>query len=1136
MQNTLRPDQSRSVRSGNNRPTIGFLTPHIGGDGLGANVWSGVLKAAQQYDANLICFVGGELRSHHEYQDQANVLYELAKSSNIDGLILWGSTLRNFIGSEAFQAFCSRFSPIPLVELDDIPKTVTESHGYRGMRLAILHLLDTHQCHRVAFIPGAEGNNETHYRYQAYLDVLHTHNIPFDPKLVAPADYWDEASGRQAVRLLLDQRRVTFDAIAAANDRLAIGAIEVLQEWGIRVPYDVAVVGFDNNPDGQYITPPLTTVPYPTNAMGQHAVKTLLRMLNKEHVEEEPGIQASLVIRQSCGCANPAVAEAGIEAAAHPGTSDEIQSIMAHKAVMLAEMSRCLSDVSLQEWVAQVLEAFLMELSQLSSPVFLSTLDDILGRVTAINGDVAGWQNVISILRQQALSMLDAAACFRVENLLGQARVMIGEVARRHKGFRQLHSKQQMNRLHKIGAQLISTFDVQKLLETLEYELPGLHIPACYLALYERPEAPTEWARLIMAYNERGRIELPPDGFRFLSNDVLPEKFLPGTRRYTMVVESLYHHQDQLGFVVFEAGPVDGSVYAALRDLLSSALQGALLVQQVQTRSAELVRTNAELARKQYILDAFMENVPDAIFFKDRESRIIRTNQAHAHRMGLSDPSEALGKTDFDFFSEAEAQLRYTQEQEIIQSGQPLIGTEEHRRREGRDSWSLATKMPLRDEHGSIIGTFGISRDITVLKEAQSSLERAYDEIMTLNNQLREENLRYYLKASLLSTPFETSLTGIRTMVKETWTAPWLSIVLCKLLFPGNPHDPTIPCSREKIVASLRQQYETYIQTHALAGMFHQLTDCEAVLILNVEEPSQIYPLCAFLESQSASLVQDCGAALVIGIGKEVAELDDLHDSYDIAQQALFARRHVVNTQILTPADAEQGNQEALLFWFPREQESQLIAAMTVGHEANVVTCLRRIFQKNTLEEARYQKSIAVYERCLRILGKILAQHPLPNTILQDDTLLQIFRANTPETLPELQTRLLGIFRQMAGHYHQFHQQRADALLQKLLRYLEQHYADTTLSLTSLAEVFQLTPSYISEYFKERTGLKYVEYLATLRITRAKELLLSAPEMKIADICSRVGFMNAETFIRTFKRLEGISPGKFRKQTISLAT
>ncbi|GAK50763.1 PAS/PAC sensor hybrid histidine kinase [Candidatus Moduliflexus flocculans] len=1120
-----------SNRARNRRPTIGFLTPHIAGDGLGANVWNGVMNAAKEYDVNIICFIGGELRSHQEFQDQANVLYELANSGNVDGLILWGSTLRNFIGPEAFETFCARFGRLPFVELDGIPKSVAESHGYQGMYLAVLHLLETHKCRRVAFIPGASGNTETHYRYQAYVDALQAHNIPLDPRLVAPPDYWDEASGRQAVRILLDQRRVTFEAIAAANDRLAIGAIETLQEWGIRVPYDVAVVGFDNNPDGQYITPPLTTVPYPTDAMGLRAVKTLLRKIKAEAREAESNIQPSLVIRQSCGCVNPSVTRAGLEVVSHPPIPGGLQGIMAQKETLLTEMLRSLNNASLQEWVAQVVEAFLLELCQPSPPIFLSTLDDILGRVISMNGDVADWQNVISALRQQTLGFLaDEEARVRAENLFGQARVLIGEVVRRYKGFRNLRAKQQMNTLRKITAKLISAFDVQELVATIASELPYLNIPSCYLTLYERPEAPMEWGRLLMAY-QNGQVELLPDGVRFPASDIIPAQFWPETRRYIMVVESLYHQQDQLGFIVFESGPTDGGVYAILRDLLSSALQGALLVQQVQTHSAELARTNAELARKQYILDAFMENVPDAIYFKDRESRIIRANQAHARRVGLSEPADVVGKTDFDFFSEHEARLRYMQEQEIIRNGQPLIGFEEHRKWfDGHDSWSLVTKMPLRDEHDAIIGTFGISRDITTLKEAQASLERAYEEIRTLNNQLREENLRYYMKASLLSMPFETSLTDIRAMMKETWTAPWLSIVLFKLFFP-NQHHKQNHCSAEKILTNLRCQYDEYAQNHALLGMFHQLTACEAALILNIHDPAHIAPLCAFLEAQGQAFIQACGVALVIGIGKEVTSLEDVHESYEVAQQALLARQNIWGAQILTERDAEQSKQEALLFWLPVEQENQLITAVTAGQQTAAAACLRRIFEKNALEQARYQKGSALYERCLRILSKVLAQHPLPEKIARNDELLQFFRAHKPEMLTELQERLLDIFKQVSGFYRQYHQQRADMLLQKLLRYFEQHYADSGLSLISLSEHFKLTPSYISEYFKDHTGLKYVEYLATLRIKKAKELMNADPELNIADICTRVGFANVETFIRTFKRLEGTSPGKYRKHT-----
>jgi rsbT co-antagonist protein RsbR len=135
---------------------------------------------------------------------------------------------------------------------------------------------------------------------------------------------------------------------------------------------------------------------------------------------------------------------------------------------------------------------------------------------------------------------------------------------------------------------------------------------------------------------------------------------------------------------------------------------------------------SAELTRQQYILDTFMENVPDRVYFKDLESHITRANRAHAVRMGLSDPAEEIGKSDFDFFPEERARVKYEQEQEIIRTGQPVLNLEE---RDSTGRWALTTKMPLRDENGEIVGTFGISRDITEMKEAQVALEKAYAEV-----------------------------------------------------------------------------------------------------------------------------------------------------------------------------------------------------------------------------------------------------------------------------------------------------------------------------------------------------------------------------------------------------------------------
>lgn len=1128
---TARP--IRANRAQNGRSTIGFLTPHIAADALVADVWSGILKAAEEYNVNVVGFLGGELRSHREFQDQANVLYDLANSKNISGLIIWGSALSNFIGAETLTAFCERFAPLPIVDFDEIPKSLTECYDYRGMRLVIGHLIEVHGCRRVAFIPGAAGSSATQSRYQAYLDALRAYNIPFHADLVAPPEYWDEASGKNAIQMLLDHRHVAFEAIVAANDRLAIGVIEALQERNLRVPYDVAVVGFDNNPDGRYITPPLTTVPYPTEAMGQRAIRTLLARLNDEKIGEQVGIPANLVIRQSCGCINPAVAQAGLRLV--PTSQEEAAtSLVTRKNAILKGIEPFLEDLAWKDLADQVLDAFFIELVRPSAKVFLSTLDNALSRVAAGNGDVASWQNVLSALRCQTLnSFADVDMRFRAEDLLGQARVLVGETTRCHQGYQALQAEQQNRLLHDISANLISTFDANELMNVLVKELPRLNIPGCYLALYEQPDAPTELARLFLAYQEHRQIPLVAEGVRFPTRDLLPEAFWSRSKRFSLVMEALYFQQQQIGFVVFEVGPQDGKVYEILRKQLSSALQGTLLVQQVQQHARDLAQANAELARKQYILDAFMENVPDAIYFKDRESRIIRANQAHARRLGVNDPVEEIGKTDFDFFTAPEARLRYEQEQTIIRTGQPLIGIEEQQERlDGREAWALTTKMPLRDEHDNIIGTFGISRDITKLKEAQASLAQAYEEIQTLHAQLKEESLRYYLNAALLSIPREVSPTGLPATVRATWNAPWFCIVIVKLFLPSGIPEQAQSAARA-IMARIRQSDERYRQEIGLSGMFNQIADREAVLILNVVETSQIHALCTFLEAQTKNIVQEWASALIIGIGQAVTTLEDLHHSYDIAQQAIFARQNTPVTQILTSQDAAQARQDALLFAFPIEQERQLMAAVIAGDTRKVTDCLQTLIAQNHLEDARYQKLVAVYDRCLRTLSQILAQHPLPPAVAEEDGLLHIFRTPKPETLPEFQTQLGHLFRHLTGYYHQQSKQRTDVLLHKILRYLEQHYSNAALSLTSLADAFKLTPSYISEYFKERTGMKYVDYLAMLRIRKAKELLVAHPETNIADLSKQIGFLNVETFIRTFKRVEGLSPGTYRKQASS---
>ena len=125
------------------------------------------------------------------------------------------------------------------------------------------------------------------------------------------------------------------------------------------------------------------------------------------------------------------------------------------------------------------------------------------------------------------------------------------------------------------------------------------------------------------------------------------------------------------------------------------------------------------LAKEQFLINSLMNNLSDHVYFKDLNSKFIRTNKSHAISFGLSDPEHVIGKSDFDFFTEKAANQAFEDEQAIIKTGQSILKEEKLTRKDCSDVWFSAMKMPLRDNDGKIIGTFGISRDITGRKRSE---------------------------------------------------------------------------------------------------------------------------------------------------------------------------------------------------------------------------------------------------------------------------------------------------------------------------------------------------------------------------------------------------------------------------------
>jgi PAS domain S-box-containing protein len=137
-------------------------------------------------------------------------------------------------------------------------------------------------------------------------------------------------------------------------------------------------------------------------------------------------------------------------------------------------------------------------------------------------------------------------------------------------------------------------------------------------------------------------------------------------------------------------------------------------------------QSEASLARERHLLNELMDNATEDIYFKDRDSRFIRTNRNHAKRFGIDDPAGAVGKSDFDFFTKEHAQQAREDEENVMRTGNAAIKEEKETWPDGHETWAATIKLPLRDEAGNIVGTFGLSRDITERKRAQEELDRFF--------------------------------------------------------------------------------------------------------------------------------------------------------------------------------------------------------------------------------------------------------------------------------------------------------------------------------------------------------------------------------------------------------------------------
>ena len=444
----------------------------------------------------------------------------------MDGLIIWSSALDWIVNEAQTEAFCRRFSPLPVVSVGrafaGIPSVLVDN--YQGMRDAVCHLIEHHGHRRIAFLRGPEGAQEEELRFRAYRDALTAHGLPLAAELISGHTNWERSDGPVAIADFLDTRglrpKLDFDAIIAVGDDMACGALETLQARGVLVPEDVAVVGFNDDDEGRAILPALTTVRQPVEKMAQAAVSTLMALLSAQPAAELVTLPLELVVRRSCGCLSPGVLQAAVRASETPS-----QPVITSHAALVTQIVRATGASEIA--IARLLADFQADLEANPKGAFLGTLNDLLQRDALADRDVSVWHAGLSVMRGGLLPALAATAVPSAEDLWQQGRVLVGETAAQAHAYQRFRAEQDTRLLGDLSQRIQTAAHRAALMDTLAAELPALGVAACYLALYEETDGPAQMARLLFAFDRHGVRELDPDAGLFPATQLLPTDMLP---------------------------------------------------------------------------------------------------------------------------------------------------------------------------------------------------------------------------------------------------------------------------------------------------------------------------------------------------------------------------------------------------------------------------------------------------------------------------------------------------------------------------------------------------------------------------------------------------------------------------------
>src|SRR4051812_16665297 len=558
------------------RRRIAMLLDHLNSfsGGYEAQLRDAIHAKCRQAGHHLLLIYGGPAEAPQPPDAADNAIYALLRPDSSDGVIVVSTLLSTHSGTRGVVRLAERLAHPAMcsigIELPGIPSLVLDNRP--GMEAAVEHLVRDHGRRKIAFLAGTPENPEATARFEAYQAVLNRHGIAFDPRRTARG-YFRVNSAKVAMEEILASG-VEIDAVVAANDEMATGAIDILRKRGLRVPQDVPVTGFDDVVLARLGNPPLTTVTQPFEEVADWAVQAIEDQLAGRAVRLHTEIRARLVRRQSCGCG-------------HHGDRPDSHDLPLHHPS--AEISLTEHLETLGPALAGTLDAGFPDGAAAATCLVDALRAELQGKGEAFQNaifgllDNAGTDNEREQLLRSAICHLREElrgwSSLAVERILFDALNLVALSTNTSQMQHRVLLDENYLRLLGVGEQASIAFDLASLRGALVKGLPSAGVRTAYLACVTGDGR--DLLRSAMSLRDGELLET--DGEDYPASQLVPPGALTDDRRESLLVLPLAFENQLLGVIAFSYADGNNG-YEAFRNEIAAALKSIRLREElVQT-------------------------------------------------------------------------------------------------------------------------------------------------------------------------------------------------------------------------------------------------------------------------------------------------------------------------------------------------------------------------------------------------------------------------------------------------------------------------------------------------------------------------------------------------------------------------